>query len=186
MPGRVGPHHIANPGVQISDHDSAAEPGAGPERTAASRAGRNSATPRPAAKPAPDPAKTASAEQPLIDRLVPGWQPARGVSQAAVTLAAVLILMLLVGGITSLGRRGVFFLKRREWKQPPPRIRAWKLGPEGMSYEINQDVNLEDERLRALTARVDTLVSNVHVLNTKLPQLSLDAAEGNHDLARPQ
>jgi hypothetical protein len=121
--------------VQISDRDSAAEPGSRAEHPAAShrpirtaalrRGARQASTPGPSEKPA-------GTEQPIIGRLLPAWQPARGVSQAAVTLAAVLILMLLVGGITSLLRRGVFFFRQREWKHPPPRIRAWKLGPEGM------------------------------------------------------
>jgi len=130
--------------------------------------------------------KTASAEQPIIDRLIPAWQPARGVSQTAITLAAVLVLMLLVGGITSLGRRGAFFLKRREWKQRPPPIRAWKLGPEGASFELDRAGRLEDEHIRVLTERVDTIVSSVHVMNTTLSRLTLEGAESESGPAPQQ
>lgn len=138
-----------------------------------------SAAPRAPGQPIAGPREAAAAEQPIIDRLIPGWQPARGVSQAAITLAGVLLLMLLVGAITSLTRRAIFFFRQREWKQPPPRIRAWKLGPEGMSYEMNQDAQFENERLRVLTERVDTIVSNVQIIGAQLPGLErkLQAAE---------
>lgn len=123
-----------------------------------------------------DPPRAAAADPPIIDRLIPAWQPARGVSQAAITLAAVLIIMLLIGGIASLGRRAVFFFRTGEWKQPPPRVRAWKLGPEGMSYEMGQDANLENEQLRILLERVDAAVSNVQIITDRLPGLTLPSA----------
>ncbi|MBB4636233.1 hypothetical protein [Longimicrobium terrae] len=137
-------------------------------------------------RPAGDPEKSATAQQPLLDRLIPAWQPARGVSQTAITLAAVLILMLLVAGITSLLRRAVFFFRTGEWKQPPPLIRGWKVGPDGASFELDKAGRLEDEHIRVLTERVDTIVSIVHVMNATLSRLDLEETESDSALAPQQ
>lgn len=126
---------------------------------------------------APEPEKQkAQTSTPIIDNLVPGWQPARFSMQTLIVLAIVVAAMLLLSAGLMVVHRLVHFFKSDGWSKTPVEIS--ELGVAGVfTLKQTQSVQQQGDRVRdteiiALNARVDAALRNHDALADSVSEAS--------------
>ncbi|MBB4636103.1 hypothetical protein [Longimicrobium terrae] len=139
---------------------------------------------------APEPEKQkAETSTPIIDNLVPGWQPARFSMQTLIVLAIVVAAMLLLSAGLMVVHRLFHFIKSGGWSKTPVEIS--ELGVAGV-FTLKQSQSdqqktdrVRDTELAAVNERLDATVRNHNALTELVSEMSGVLAELNARIDRP-
>ncbi|HEX8391694.1 MAG TPA: hypothetical protein VF665_04975 [Longimicrobium sp.] len=129
----------------------------------------------------PESEKKAETATPIIDSLIPSWQPARFMTEGLVVLAILVAGMLLVSAGLMVVHRFYHFLKSGGWSKPPGEIS--EMGVVGVftlkqaQSDQQQGDRVRDAEIKALNIRVDELAQNHDALTTSVGKISLVLAE---------